>query len=67
MAWTWQYLGADGAQLNPASGSGEEFSSQGDAESWIGEEWKGLKEDGVDTVVLLEDGAKIYGMSLQEG
>jgi hypothetical protein len=65
MAWTWQYLGADGAQLD--RGEAEEFSSQGDAESWIGEEWKTLKEDGVDRVLLLEDGAKIYEMSLQEG
>jgi hypothetical protein len=65
MAWTWQYLGADGEQLD--RGEVEEFTSQGDAESWIGEEWKGLKEDGVDKVVLLEDGGTIYEMSLQEG
>ncbi|GAA1969195.1 hypothetical protein [Kitasatospora viridis] len=65
MAWTWKYLAADGAVAGPAEPA-EDFGSQGDAESWIGEEWKTLKADGVDRVVLLEDGAEIYTMSLQE-
>jgi hypothetical protein len=42
----------------------EEFSTQGDAESWIGEEWKALLDGGVDQVTLFEDGAEIYRMSL---
>jgi hypothetical protein len=43
----------------------EEFTTQGDAESWIGEVWKDLLEGGADQVFLFEDGTKIYGpMSL---
>lgn len=37
----------------------------GDAESWIGENWKALLEGGADQVRLLEDDTEIYGpMSL---
>ena len=44
----------------------EEFTTQGDAESWIGEVWKELLEGGADQVTLFEDATKIYGpMSLQ--
>lgn len=43
----------------------EEFTTQGDAESWIGEVWKDLMEGGADQVHLFDDGKKIYGpMSL---
>jgi hypothetical protein len=41
------------------------FASQGDAESWLGENWRGLLEAGVDQVTLLEGDRKEYGpMSL---
>ncbi|MEU3494947.1 hypothetical protein [Kitasatospora cineracea] len=66
MVWTWRYEKSDGTVVEPANGA-EEFSSQGDAESWIGEEWKALLEDGVDRVVLVEDGRDVYPMSLHEG
>ncbi|MEU5385617.1 MULTISPECIES: hypothetical protein [Kitasatospora] len=65
MVWTWRYEKSDGTVVEPANGA-EEFSSQGDAESWIGEEWKALLEDGVDRVVLVEDGRDVYPMSLHE-
>jgi len=65
MVWTWRYEKGDGTVVTPADGV-EEFSSQGDAESWIGEEWKQLVADGVDRVVLIEDGHEIYPMSLHE-
>ncbi|GLW72999.1 hypothetical protein Kpho02_52980 [Kitasatospora phosalacinea] len=65
MVWTWRYEKNDGTVVEPANGV-EEFSSQGDAESWIGEEWKSLLEDGVDRVVLVEDGRDVYPMSLHE-
>lgn len=45
----------DGATVQP-----EEFTTQGDAESWIGEEWKALLEGGVDQVRLFEDATEIY-------
>ncbi|MET9800764.1 hypothetical protein [Streptomyces sp. NPDC006368] len=64
MAWTWRFEKSDGTEVRPASPP-EEFPTQGDAESWIGESWKDLQEEGVDQVFLLEDDTEIYGpMSL---
>lgn len=41
------------------------FPSQADAESWVGESWRGLTAAGVDKVSLLRDGEIAYGpMSL---
>ncbi|MFI9216243.1 hypothetical protein [Streptomyces werraensis] len=63
-AWTWRFEKADGTQVEPAVAP-EEFTTQGDAESWIGENWKALLEGGADQVRLLEDDTEIYGpMSL---
>jgi hypothetical protein len=46
----------------------ESFGSQGDAESWIGENWRTLLEAGVDQVSLLDEGRVEYGpMSLHPG
>ena len=66
MAWTWQLDDAEGTTLTePASPS---HGSQADAESWLGEEWRELREAGVATVTLLDNGTKVYGpMSLSEG
>lgn len=64
MAWTWRFEKADGTEVEPAV-QPEEFTTQGDAESWLGESWKDLIEGGADQVVLFEGDAKIYGpMSL---
>jgi len=52
MPWSWRYENVDG---QPVSGPGETFSSQADAESWIGQEWRALAEAGVAQVVLTED------------
>ncbi len=61
MAWTWRYEGADGqAVVGPA----ETFSSQSDAESWLGQEWRTLADAGVAKVVLMEDDRVEYDMSL---
>lgn len=63
-AWTWRFEKSDGSETEP-SVQPEEFTTQGDAESWIGEQWKDLAEGGVDQVTLFEDGNKVYGpMSL---
>ncbi|MFF4228219.1 hypothetical protein [Streptomyces sp. NPDC001820] len=65
MAWTWRFENSDGSEVQPAV-QPEEFTTQGDAESWIGEFWKDLLEGGAEQVVLSEDGAKVYGpMSLR--
>ena len=61
MPWSWRYEGVDG---QPVSGPAETFSSQADAESWIGQEWRGLAEAGVAKVVLVEDDRVEYPMSL---
>lgn len=66
MSFRWRYENADGRPLE-AEGAPESpaFPSQGDAESWVGEEWQGLLEQGVDQVTLLEDAGIVYGpMSL---
>jgi hypothetical protein len=65
MNWTWQLESADGAVVVVRELAKETFSSQGDAESWLGEHWPGLLKAGVDQVSLLEDGRIEYGpMSL---
>lgn len=65
MAWTWQLEKADGTVVTAQSAQDAEFPSRGDAESWIGESWAELAEEGVDQVRLFEDGREVYGpMSL---
>ncbi len=65
MPWSWRYEKADGSQID-GPGLGEEtWTTQADAESWVGENWRDLVEAGVDQVSLLEDGRVEYGpMSL---
>ena len=65
MPWTWRYEKADGAVVTSAGLQEAIFASQGDAESWLGENWRALLEAGVDQVSLLDDDRKEYGpMSL---
>ncbi|WP_329386448.1 hypothetical protein OG625_27885 [Streptomyces sp. NBC_01351] len=66
MAWTWRFEKADGTETAPAVVP-EEFTTQGDAESWIGEVWKELLEGGAEQVKLSDDnGVQLYTMSLRE-
>ena len=69
MSWTWRYERSDGSPVTFEQSSkrsaDESFPSQSDAETWIGEVWKDLLDDGVDQVTLLEDARVVYGpMSL---
>jgi hypothetical protein len=65
MPWTWRYEKAGGAVVSGAGLQEAIFASQGDAESWLGENWHALLEAGVDQVILLDDDRKEYGpMSL---
>ncbi|MGK5544663.1 hypothetical protein ACSNOH_08025 [Streptomyces sp. URMC 127] len=64
MAWMWRFEKADGTETSPAV-EPEEFSTQGDAESWVGEVWKELLDGGAERVTLFEDGTEIYTMSLR--
>ena len=60
--WTWRYE-PDGTDADAP----EDFTSQSDAESWLGEAWRRLAEAGVTGVILLHDGEKVYGpMPLSE-
>jgi hypothetical protein len=68
LTWTWRYERKDGSTLTSRKLLRERFSSQGDAESWIGENWRGLLDSGVDQVTLLERSRVEYGpMSLHPG
>lgn len=61
MPWSWRYEGVDG---KPVAGPTETFSSQADAESWIGQAWRELAAAGVTQVTLVEDDRVDYKMSL---
>lgn len=64
MAWIWKYEKADATVV----GASEEFESRSDAESWVGEAFSVLVDDGVDQVRLFDGDKEIYGpMSLHAG
>ena len=66
MGWTWQFETADGTLVPSRGVPKETFPSQGDAESWLGENWRDLLAGGVDRVTLLEENRVEYGpMSLR--
>jgi hypothetical protein len=64
--WWWRLENAAGEEVTAAAElSGERFSSQADAESWVGETWSDLAAEGVDAVTLFENDRRVYGpMSL---
>jgi hypothetical protein len=66
MPWTWRYEKADGTAITTDELQEAIFISQGDAESWLGENWRALLAVGVDQVTLMDDSNRQYGpMSLQ--
>ncbi len=68
--WWWRLEDASGAEVTLADAAAEvyadrRFSSQADAESWVGEIWADLKDAGVAQVTLFELERQVYGpMSL---
>jgi hypothetical protein len=67
--WHWRFEDRSGSQVGLVDGSTAAgvsgFPSQSDAESWIGEVWRELLEEGVDQVTLFEGDREVYGpMSL---
>lgn len=62
MTWRWRYETENG---KPVDGPREEFSSQADAESWLGQTWRDLIASGASTATLMEDDRVEYRMSLQ--
>ncbi|MGD0373048.1 MAG: hypothetical protein ABSB01_00475 [Streptosporangiaceae bacterium] len=66
MTWSWQLENEDGTVADSRGLPKETFSSQGDAETWLGENWRTLLEAGVCQVTLLDEGKTEYGpMSLR--
>jgi hypothetical protein len=63
MAWTWRYEDTDGGEVGGPEA--EEFSSQSDAETWLGQTWRELAEAGVAQVTLREGDTTTYTMSLE--
>ncbi len=60
--WWWQLLDEDGRVLDRERA---EFPSRSDAESWLGEAYPDLADDGVASVTLFEGDREVYGpMSL---
>jgi hypothetical protein len=61
MTWTWHLETLSGDSV----GTSETFDSRSDAESWVGEAFGGLIDDGVDRVRLFDGDNEVYGpMSL---
>ena len=68
-AWRWRFEDESGSEVSRSAGGSASgvtgFPSQSDAESWIGEVWRDLVDDGVDQVTLFEGDRQVYGpMSL---
>jgi hypothetical protein len=67
MTWRWRYEDANGGEVTEGVMPVDAFTSQADAESWLGENWRELLAAGVEKVTLLEDDRVEYaGMSLRE-
>ncbi len=63
MSWTWRYTDPTGADMDVADS--QSFESRSDAESWLGEHFAELADQGVEAVTLYEAERKVYGpMSL---
>ncbi len=67
--WWWRREDASGAPVPAPDGEAADqprFPSQSDAETWVGETWRDLLDQGVEQVVLLEGDREVYGpMSLR--
>jgi hypothetical protein len=59
--WRWLLHDASGAETTLPSGPTPLFPSQSDAESWVGEQWRDLLEDGVEAVSLVDGDRTVYG------
>ena len=64
--WTWTYLDGDAMEITGDTLVSTGFPSQGEAESWLGEQWHDLAGAGVEAVTLQHEGVAVYGpMSLR--
>lgn len=64
--WWWRLENSAGEEVSVGPDLADErFASQADAESWVGETWSDLADEGVDAVTLFENDRQVYGpMSL---
>jgi hypothetical protein len=64
--WWWRLEDGLGNEVEASEDlAGQRFVSQADAESWVGEIWTELAEEGVASVTLFEGERAVYGpMSL---
>jgi hypothetical protein len=68
MSWNWRYLDGKGKIMStPSPAVRDGFLTRADAETWLGDTWRDLLDDGVRAVTLLEDEREVYGpMSLED-
>jgi hypothetical protein len=65
--WWWRLETPDGSTVEPQDGR-QEFPTRADAESWVGEFWEELADQGAAAVTLFEGERQVYGpMSLSAG
>ena len=64
--WWWRLETEAGEEVTVGGElAAQRFASQADAESWVGETWSDLADEGVDAVTLFEHERRVYGpMSL---
>jgi hypothetical protein len=67
MSWSWRLEAADTADgaATPAEPV-PTHANQADAETWLGEHWRELAEQGVTHVTLLDGDRVLYRMPLSE-
>ena len=61
MSWSWRYETTGGSTPDGQPERSQDFPTQADAETWIGESWQELLDDGVAQVSLLEADRVVYG------
>ena len=61
MSWSWRYEGLDGKPIESTDLPAPEFPTQADAESWLGENWRDLRDSGIEQVTLLNGDTVVYG------
>ncbi len=59
--WTWVLHDRDGNDIR----STEPFESKETAESWMGDHWSELLDEGAETVSLMQDAKREYRMGLR--
>lgn len=62
LAWHWRlHPDPTPEEIAEVPGAHTYFPSQSEAETWLGESWRDLRDAGVESVSLLEDDRVVYG------